>query len=40
VPYATGIPMNIDADSLEVLVDGVEFIHETQQLNTNGLATE
>jgi hypothetical protein len=28
--YATGIPTNIDADGPEVLVDGFEFVHETQ----------
>jgi hypothetical protein len=39
-PYATRIPTNIDADGLEVLVDGFEFIHETQQLDTDGLAAK
>jgi hypothetical protein len=32
--------MNIDADGPEVLVDGFEFIHETQQPDTDGLAAE
>jgi len=39
-PYATGIPTNIDADSPKVLVDGFEFVHETQQPDTDGLTAE
>jgi hypothetical protein len=40
VPYATGIPTNIHANGPEVLVDGFEFIHKTQQPDTDGLAAE
>jgi len=40
MPYAIGIPTNIDVDSPEVLVDGFEFVHETQQPDTNGLTAE
>jgi len=38
--FASGIPTNIDVDSPEVLIDRFGFVHETQQPDTDGLATE
>jgi len=39
-PYATGIHTSINADGPYVLVDGFEFVHETQQLDSDSLAAE
>ncbi|XP_066334442.1 uncharacterized protein [Miscanthus floridulus] len=35
-PYTTRNPTNIDADGPDMLVDGFQFVHETQQPDTDG----
>jgi len=35
-PYTTRNPAIVDADGPDMLVDGFQFVHETQQPDTDG----